>query len=560
VNSYTIEKSSLPFGNYKLRVEVKPFWNSYYGADSVQWLIRELPFNFSPPPPPVPPEISGFTQNPIPIYQGESGTVTCNLSQGSGNIAYTWIARNIPPGVTITYDNGRAQISYDYTALARFDERSIMKIDDPPQGPLAELECTASNASGSSSGRTTVRLATRRPTGCPFVYSYNGEVFVEDNNILPQSQFTENQGRDVTDYYQLFCTPSLEEDRYKIAIGEFEREHSFLDQVRLLVVDHDPQTSITVDDSGTLVQFAKPALFLDALLDSEQVIKKLSQLDSVKVEVTENDTMKLLFTHDGSTYEQGLLLIGQAIRKEMSAGSLIQHGPQQQATFTSFRFRRNPSYTWVLVPAADTSTQQIDIQWKQDAAVDYTELSRRLENPFTVQEATLAIADHSSSGDVTAKLLYTDEDYAELHAGEWINLDFTAPPLTEGLERSFVFVSRGRYDTLGGDGVSNRMQQSVTTTNSYEERNLPPEIDISQNYPNPFNPSTIIRYQLPEDSYVVIKLYDLLGREIRTLADEEKQAGYYEITVDASELASGIYFYKMVAGNYVAVKKLVVMK
>ncbi len=89
---------------------------------------------------------------------------------------------------------------------------------------------------------------------------------------------------------------------------------------------------------------------------------------------------------------------------------------------------------------------------------------------------------------------------------------------------------------------------------------MPQSFELYQNYPNPFNPATIIRYELPTDAHVLIKLFDILGREIKTLVDESKEAGYHQITLDASQLASGIYFYKMVAGSYVAVKKLVVMK
>jgi hypothetical protein len=83
---------------------------------------------------------------------------------------------------------------------------------------------------------------------------------------------------------------------------------------------------------------------------------------------------------------------------------------------------------------------------------------------------------------------------------------------------------------------------------------------LHQNYPNPFNPQTTIRYQIPSDGLVVIKMYDVLGREVRTLVDEHQKAGYHMTTLDASRLASGVYFYRMVAGNYVNVKKLLVMK
>jgi len=80
--------------------------------------------------------------------------------------------------------------------------------------------------------------------------------------------------------------------------------------------------------------------------------------------------------------------------------------------------------------------------------------------------------------------------------------------------------------------------------------------DISQNYPNPFNPSTTIRYQIPQDGMVTLKVYDILGREVKTLVNEVKTKGRYEVNFDASNLASGLYIYEIKSGSYKASKKM----
>jgi len=90
--------------------------------------------------------------------------------------------------------------------------------------------------------------------------------------------------------------------------------------------------------------------------------------------------------------------------------------------------------------------------------------------------------------------------------------------------------------------------------------NQPLTFDLFQNYPNPFNPSTKIEYQVPEMSLVTIKIYDLLGREIKTLMNEEKPAGEYEVEFDGTGLPSGVYFYQLRAGNFVETKKMILMK
>lgn len=100
----------------------------------------------------------------------------------------------------------------------------------------------------------------------------------------------------------------------------------------------------------------------------------------------------------------------------------------------------------------------------------------------------------------------------------------------------------------------------ILTDVEKEEFKKPDEYKLYQNYPNPFNPSTIISYQVPEVSRVTIKIYDLLGREVKILEDEIKQPGKYEIKFDASELSSGIYFYKIIAKNFVQTKKMLLIK
>jgi hypothetical protein len=83
---------------------------------------------------------------------------------------------------------------------------------------------------------------------------------------------------------------------------------------------------------------------------------------------------------------------------------------------------------------------------------------------------------------------------------------------------------------------------------------------LFQNYPNPFNPATNIKFRIPEFGFASLKVYDLLGNEVATLVDEYKPAGNYEIEFDASKLSSGIYFYKLRAGNFIQTKKMILLK
>ncbi|HEX9655930.1 MAG TPA: T9SS type A sorting domain-containing protein [Bacteroidota bacterium] len=89
---------------------------------------------------------------------------------------------------------------------------------------------------------------------------------------------------------------------------------------------------------------------------------------------------------------------------------------------------------------------------------------------------------------------------------------------------------------------------------------LPVDYSLSQNYPNPFNPSTTIKYQIPNSNFVSLQVFDILGREVRTLLNEQQIAGVHEVTFDANGLASGIYFYRLTAGSFVHTRKLVLLR
>jgi hypothetical protein len=96
---------------------------------------------------------------------------------------------------------------------------------------------------------------------------------------------------------------------------------------------------------------------------------------------------------------------------------------------------------------------------------------------------------------------------------------------------------------------------------------VPSKFILSQNYPNPFNPLTKIKYSIPnvilseaKNLNVTVKVFDVLGREVATLINEEKQPGVYEVEFNASNISSGIYFYQLKTGTYSETKKLILMK
>ena len=128
-------------------------------------------------------------------------------------------------------------------------------------------------------------------------------------------------------------------------------------------------------------------------------------------------------------------------------------------------------------------------------------------------------------------------------------------------------------DLITGDGCSASWTAALLTSrpnigltiDAYtgmknENTGVPKSYSLSQNFPNPFNPVTKINFEIPKQVYVELKIYDILGREIRTLVNEIKTAGSYSVDFNASELASGVYFYKLIANDFSNVKRMMLIK
>ena len=147
------------------------------------------------------------------------------------------------------------------------------------------------------------------------------------------------------------------------------------------------------------------------------------------------------------------------------------------------------------------------------------------------------------------------------------NFIYTSPPATAPwTERTITFTADidANYITVraipNAYGWTHIDNFSLEPTTSIQVENTPTQYSLGQNFPNPFNPSTTIKYQIEELSYVLISVYDVLGNQVATLVNEEKPAGNYKLEFDATGLKSGVYFYKLQAGNFIQTKKMVLMK
>jgi xylan 1,4-beta-xylosidase len=186
----------------------------------------------------------------------------------------------------------------------------------------------------------------------------------------------------------------------------------------------------------------------------------------------------------------------------------------------------------------------------------------RIRAKWTLQEETIGGGDYTlkfgwvilledarfrADRQANAGIFYLALDTTEAGAGSYIT-QFDTSPYT---------VSRGGITLLGAFCVGKFGDISVDVT---EPITLADKFILQQNYPNPFNPSTQINYSVPKNGYVTIKVYNLLGEEVKTLFEGFEAQGNYTVTFDASGLSSGLYLYRMVADNFTDTKKMILLR
>ncbi|MBV6478388.1 MAG: hypothetical protein HGGPFJEG_01142 [Ignavibacteria bacterium] len=232
------------------------------------------------------------------------------------------------------------------------------------------------------------------------------------------------------------------------------------------------------------------------------------------------------------------------------------------ASSLDIAWRNKPIVFFATKVFAYVGTLNTEITTPNTHTVEYT------NDPLPVELASFAAATNrnnvmlnwstakeinNSGFDVERKLTTTNE---------WTRVGNVAGNGTTNETHNYTFsdrVTTGNYNY--------RLKQ-VDFNGNFEYFNLssevnvgiPDKFDMSQNYPNPFNPSTKINYDIPVDGKVTIALYDISGREIAKLVNEVKPAGYYTVQFNASNLSSGMYFYRISAGDFVSTKKMVLIK
>lgn len=397
--------------------------------------------------------------------------------------------------------------------------------------------------------------------GCPFVFVWNGEEFVEDNNVLAESENSNRLSLDVTDYYLLKKCLVAVNGQYKLQIKEFENEISFLDNLQLIIVDHPAEVRIGVSLDGQIFRY-------------DQLVQPRSCIDDKGI-----DRLKEIMDEDGIYFESHnkgyLILEFPPVIYPLDYQLFAQGPPGAKSIASSSGFSNHlklevlKGETWEeignvppranfdlflvdLTPYVDSEKgMKLKLSWENDYRADNIGFYLNKETIKTTSRSFPIAAQHSDSGSVLSALVDEDKRYAILSPEQVIDMAFPSPAHEPGLKRDFVIRVKGHY-VLKGSAQE-------------DDLSIPKGFVLYQNYPNPFNVSTGIKFALPEAANVSLNIYNILGQKVASLVNEEKPAGTHTVFWDGrdksrAEVASGIYFYQLKAGHYKELKKMLLIK
>jgi hypothetical protein len=290
--------------------------------------------------------------------------------------------------------------------------------------------------------------------GCPTVFAWNGTDYVLDNNVLPASEL--GNGTDVEDHYRLEMSPTTRNGKYSLLLSEFEREHSYIDQVKLLAVDHESDVQVAVTPNGEILTYKNPIAPLSAIDDNG--IDRLGQIRFMDGNVSAPNTYFYGLPDDYLTLNFGQV--------NSDTAKLIFRTDMKKDTETCILVQiKNGTGAWqtvdVLVPRAYWSMEAVNLSpyiiqgqdlwirlyWKDDHRLDYVGLDTTRQDDYQLHTANLVSAAHSTQGNVKTQLLASDNRYAELIPGQQIQLDFTLPRNTHEA-RTYILCTKGRYYTM----------------------------------------------------------------------------------------------------------------
>lgn len=405
-------------------------------------------------------------------------------------------------------------------------------------------------------------------SSCPILYTYDGAEYVKENPLLTAC---ENYGyqRDVTDYYHVTKPVAAENGHVRFQLRELEDEISYINSLALMTVDHDPTTNVACGTNGSITLYREKISPLS--VTDQNGIDRLNQVRAKDgltftadaagyLEVTFPNTSRDIIVNPGPKLpcQDGVDTTGEGEKVAVGGAGLPQLQIEVRDSLGRWvslgdiptREAINQEFIGGAYPVrAGAPTVTFRISWTKHYDADVIQqIIPIAERPLvqTLQTIEMAVSSVADPSRVAAQFSQTGP--LLLQKGDILDFSFEAGEPAIGQVRDYIIVANGRYEPIGLASTS-----------------LPDDYQLYDNYPNPFNPSTTISYDLPKNESVILTIVNSLGQVVTELVNEVQPAGHHSVNWNATDksghpVASGVYFYKLRAGEHSAVKKMMYLK
>lgn len=517
---------------------------------------------------PSPVIVSSF-QNPGIICKGRTGSIECTMPTGQNPTMYNWTWQemnpsNRPQGVTFSFNRNILTINNPSTNVNNKRENGT---------PPWYFKVVVSYVNGSFTRNIYPNISTLNYcySGCPWVVILNSDSSViNENNILHTAQLPNNIGRFITDKYVLKNKPAIIDNKIPISLIETDLDSTIINNVKLYLIEHPIGTilgitsnnQIIVFDSASVIQ-SKSASLYDNYYNYSDITESMKYHKNIKGNTNGDSYYHIysIFTDCTvknpaiiTSIQRNKYLTNPPVMKDGITGNFFIHSLDNVFDY-SFMRRENPDKIIIPLPEDDLiSIDSIHIAWDKNFMIEYAAIASLNYSNFSLTELPLISAYNSINGDVLNNLINNDSLYSFISPLSSINLEFS--PNRNILQptrpiQDYIFEVNGKILIIDNNNYQTNFVTRNNKISSYQ---------LYQNFPNPFNPYTKINYSIKNTGLATIKIYDILGRELYRLVDEEKLPGNYSVDFDASKLSSGIYFYKLEVNGFVDVKRMVLIK
>jgi hypothetical protein len=359
----------------------------------------------------------------------------------------------------------------------------------------------------------------------------------------------------------------------QLAIKEVSNDLNYIDEVSLSTIDYPKDKILGVTENNEIVLYSKNEIISPsyAELSGIEVTKELKFDDDFNSRVSgkKNELLNIQFDFSknhslrGSSSDNIAVLFDPVLPlikprpwelKDIS-GKIIATDEDGIVKSEPLDFSVRQKNDVIISPQFfNKKVKSANVEWLTNFELSYFATVNISYDGFNEIKYDLLYADDLISGDVKNLLNTEDRIYVTLDSASHLILRFgkVDKKIPAGMERKYVFHIKGKSVKTNSD--QGRIPENENSSEEIFKSSL------LDNYPNPFNPATSIRYNLSSDNFTTVKVYNIQGKEVSVPVNEFQKSGFHTVSFNAGNLPSGIYYYTVSSGNFIATKKMILLK